>query len=270
MDLSAYFSRIGYDGPRVASHAVLADIVLRHTLSIPFENIDAYLGRRISLEPEAVERKLIAERRGGWCFEQNLLLGNALRTLGFEVTDYAGRVVWGRAADAVAPRTHRVLGVRAEGREWLVDAGFGGQTPTAPLDLHSPETQATPHEPYRLRTMGNERVLESQVNGEWVALYRFDSHPQLAVDFEAANFQLVHDPQSHFTQGLRVSLVTPGGRHALRGLELVFHSREGETRRELLREPAAVCAALREIFHLELNDLPDLPARLAAQAAVVA
>ncbi|MEO6186972.1 MAG: arylamine N-acetyltransferase, partial [Steroidobacteraceae bacterium] len=87
MDLAAYFTRIGYEGPRTVSGAVLADIVLRHTMSIPFENLDAYLGRRISLEPAAVEQKLVADRRGGWCFEQNLLLGNALRTLGFDVTD---------------------------------------------------------------------------------------------------------------------------------------------------------------------------------------
>jgi N-hydroxyarylamine O-acetyltransferase len=265
MDLPAYFSRIGYDGPQVASHAVLADIVLQHTLSIPFENLDAYLGRRISLEPEAVEHKLVAQRRGGWCFEQNLLLGNALRELGFEVTDLAGRVVWGRAADAVVPRTHRVLCVRVEGREWLVDVGFGGQTPTAPLDLHSLESQATPHEPFRLRALGNERVLESLVDGDWVWLYRFDSQPQLHVDFEAANYQLVHDPASHFTQGLRAARVTRAGRDALRGLELVSHSRAGATQCRELDSMAAVLDALRDVFGLEVGDLPGLRERIAAQ-----
>lgn len=267
MDLAAYFARIGYAGPRAVSRAVLADIVLQHTLSIPFENIDAYLGRRISLEPASVEQKLVADRRGGWCFEQNLLLGNALRALGYDVTDLAGRVVWGREADAVAARTHRVLCVRLEGRDWLVDVGFGGQTLTGILDMGSTQMQATPHEPFRLRAVGDERMLETLIDGEWVWLYRFDLHPQLPVDFEAANYQLVHDPNSHFTQGLRAALVSKAGRHALRGMELVFHARDGSTQREELRDATAVCAALREVFHIELAGLPELPTRIAAQLA---
>jgi N-hydroxyarylamine O-acetyltransferase len=265
MDLAAYFVRIGYDGPRAVSRAVLADIVLRHALSIPFENIDAYLGRRISLEPDAVERKLVSARRGGWCFEQNLLLGNALRALGFDVTDLAGRVVWGRPADAVAPRTHRLLCVRLEGRDWLVDVGFGGQTLTGVLDLDSAEPQTTPHEPFRLRAVGGERMLESRVNGEWVWLYRFDMHPQLHVDFEAANYQLVHDLASPFTQGLRAARVSEDGRHALRGLELVFHGRDGSSQRSELAGVKAVLAALQDVFGIDVTGMPELPARIAAQ-----
>ncbi|MEO6369111.1 MAG: arylamine N-acetyltransferase, partial [Steroidobacteraceae bacterium] len=172
---------------------------------------------------------------------------------------------WGRAADAVVPRTHRVLCVRLDGREWLVDVGFGGQTPTAPLDLHSVESQPTPHEPFRLRALGNEQLLESLVAGEWVWLYRFDRHPQLPVDFEAANYQLVHDPASHFTQGLRAARVTRMGRHALGGRELVFHSGDGSTRSSELASVDAVIDALREVFGLAVGDLPGLRARIASQ-----
>jgi N-hydroxyarylamine O-acetyltransferase len=152
MDLAAYLGRIGYDGPRAATHAVLAEVVLRQALAIPFENIDAYLGQRVSLDPAVVAQKLVLSGRGGWCFEQNLLLGNALRALGFEVTDLAARVVWGRAADADAARTHRLLCVRIQGQQWLADVGFGGQTLTGVLRMDIEDGQSTPHDPASLFT----------------------------------------------------------------------------------------------------------------------
>src|SRR5512139_1686077 len=222
-DLSGYLRHTGFAAEPRVDLATLRGVVLGHALCIPFENLDALTGRRPSLEPADVERKLLQQRRGGWCFEQNLLLGNALRALGFTVVDLAARVVWGRTADVVAPRTHRVLKVAVEGRDWIVDAGFGGQTLTGALDLATDDPQATPHEDFRLSKLGNERLMESRVAGQWLPMFRFDLHPQQPIDFEAANFQLVHDPASHFTQGLGVARVTPEGRHVLRDFELAFH-----------------------------------------------
>jgi N-hydroxyarylamine O-acetyltransferase len=265
MDLAAYFARIGYSGAGAPTRATLAEIVLRHTLSIPFENIDAFLGRRVSLDPAAVADKLVRHRRGGWCFEQNLLLGEALRAMGFEVTDLAARVLLGRPVDVMVPRTHRVLMVRIGNRSWLADVGFGAQlTPTDVLDFALEEPQQTPHGAYRLLKVGEERRLEAQVPGQWLPLFRFDLQPQLPVDFEPANFQLVHDPASHFTQRLGVSIVTPEGRHGLRGRELSFLDRAGNaTQRELAT--AQVVPALREVFGLRLDE--DTAAAIAAKLA---
>jgi N-hydroxyarylamine O-acetyltransferase len=268
MNLAAYFARIGYDGPLVATRAVLADLMLHHTRSIPFENLDAFVGRRVSLDPVDVERKLVHDRRGGWCFEQNLLLGEALRALGFEVIDLAGRVVWGRPADAVAARTHRVLKVCVEGCELIVDVGFGGQTPTGLLDLDRNDEQATPHEPFRLRNLGAEYLLETKLNDEWLPMYRFDLVPQQPIDFEAANFQLVLDPASHFTQGLRVSRVAHDGRHALRGAELAFHGADGRTRRRTLVTADEVLAALADPFGIRVPDADLLRRRLMTTGTV--
>jgi N-hydroxyarylamine O-acetyltransferase len=261
-DLNTYLRFIGIERAPTVDLESLRDVVLRHALSIPFENLDALTGRRVSLDPGDVERKLLHLRRGGWCFEQNLLLGNALRAIGFPVVDLAARVVWGRAADVVAPRTHRVLKVRVDDRDWIVDAGFGGQTLTGALDLASEEPQATPHEPFRLRHIADEFLMESLVAGQWLPMFRFDLHPQQPIDFEAANFQLVHDPASHFTQGLRASRVTREGRHVLRGFELAFHSLQGGTRRETLGDTKSVLAALADVIGVDTSGLTDLPAKL--------
>jgi N-hydroxyarylamine O-acetyltransferase len=252
-DLLAYFSRIGHAGGREPSAGLLAELVLRHASEIPFENIDAYTGRRVSLDPQLVSDKLVHGRRGGWCFEQNLLLGQILRTLGFDVMDLAGRVLWNRPRDAVTGRTHRALLVRVAGRSLLVDVGFGGHTLTAPLDLALEGAQQTPHEPFRLGRLDGDYLVESLIRGEWQPLFRFDLHPQLPIDFEAANYQLAHDPGSHFTQGLVATRVAADGRHILRGRELLFHELGGETRRETLADAAAVIAALREVFGIEVD-----------------
>jgi N-hydroxyarylamine O-acetyltransferase len=157
-----------------------------------------------------------------------------------------------------------VLKVDAGQSEWIVDVGFGGQTLTGVLDLASEQPQATPHEPFRLRRVGDEHLMESRVADDWLPMFRFDLHPQQPIDFEAANFQLVHDPASHFTQGLRVSRVTPEGRHVLRGFELAFHSLGGGTRRETLSDVGATLDALRDVFAIDVSGLPDLPAKLAS------
>jgi N-hydroxyarylamine O-acetyltransferase len=270
-DLPAYLRRIGYDGAREPTRAVLAKLVLRHAASIPFENIDALIGRRPSLDPADVERKLVHDGRGGWCFEQNLLFGNALRALGFEVGDLSARVLWNRPVDAITARTHRMLVVKIDGREWLVDVGFGGQMLTGVLDLHSEAEQQTPHEPFRLRRVGEDRILESLVAGEWKALCRFDLQRHLPIDFEAANYQLSHDPASHFTWGLGVSRVVAEGRHVLRGHELGFHRLGGESSRRTL-DSAEKIAALREVFGLRMDAGTEaaLFARLEIQAGSAA
>jgi N-hydroxyarylamine O-acetyltransferase len=262
LNLSAYFERIAYDGPRVASRDALARVAWRHALSIPFENLDPYLGIRVSLDAEAVAEKLVARCRGGWCFEHNLLLGNALREMGFDVQDLAGRVVWRREPDAVAARTHRVLKVHCDGRDWLVDAGFGGQSLTGVLELDSEQEQSTPHEPCRLRWLGNERLLETRTRDGWSPMYRFDLQPQLPVDFEAANFQLAHDPGSHFVKELLAALPTPHGRHTLRNGEMAWHDLHGNTQRRQLGSAAEAMAALRDVFGIDVSHLNGLEQQL--------
>jgi N-hydroxyarylamine O-acetyltransferase len=266
-DLPAYLRRIGFSGAARTDMATLVQVALRHPQAIAFENLDAFTGKAVSLAPQDVERKLVQHGRGGWCFEQNLLLGNALRGLGFAVSDLAARVIWNRPQDAVVPRTHRLLQVEVDNRRWLVDAGFGGQTLTGVLDIDSDQPQPTPHEPFRLRPLGGELILESLIRGEWLPLFRFDRQPQQPVDFEAANYQLAHDPASHFTFALTVSHTRPGGRQVMRGhpqhgIELVFHPLQGESQRRVLRDADEVLQILRNDFALPVDGLPRLRERL--------
>jgi N-hydroxyarylamine O-acetyltransferase len=150
LDLDAYFRRIGYAGGREPTLDTLAALHLRHVQAIAFENLNPLLGWPVALDLASLERKLVHGGRGGYCFEQNLLFGHVLGTLGFRVTGLAARVQWNRPEDALRALTHQLLRVDLADGPYIADVGFGGQTLTGPLRLEPGLEQTTPHEPFRL------------------------------------------------------------------------------------------------------------------------
>ena len=128
VDLDAYLKRIGYTGSRAPTLDTLRALHLNHALSIPFENIDVLRGMPIELDPDSLERKLVHEGRGGYCFEQNLLFGRVLMALGFSVQRLVARVLWQRPDDGTQPRTHMLL---------FVQLGEGGYISANPAALHT-------------------------------------------------------------------------------------------------------------------------------------
>jgi N-hydroxyarylamine O-acetyltransferase len=70
-DFDAYLRRIGLDP---AGKPTWQAVHRAHATTIPFENLDSHRGIPVSLEQADLERKLVASRRGGYCFEHNLLL----------------------------------------------------------------------------------------------------------------------------------------------------------------------------------------------------
>jgi arylamine N-acetyltransferase len=132
-DLDAYFARIKFVGPRNADLETLRELHWCQLKSIPFENLNIHIGHKISSDPKAVEDKLVRTKRGGYCFEQNVLLLHVLRALGYKVTPLTARVLMGKPTDRVSGLTHILLRVECEGLSWLVDVGFGHYGPPKPL-----------------------------------------------------------------------------------------------------------------------------------------
>src|SRR5262245_17149912 len=97
VDVGSYAARIGYAGDMAPTLETLKALHFAHSTSIPFENLDILMGRPISLELDWLQAKLIAGRRGGYCFEQNAYFATVLERLGFKVTRLAARVRFGAA-----------------------------------------------------------------------------------------------------------------------------------------------------------------------------
>jgi len=204
LNLDAYFERIGYEGPREPTLAVLREIQRLQSCAIPFENLDSFVGKLVRLDSGSIEKKLIDDKRGGYCFELNTLLAEVLALLGFGVTGLAGRVLWGVECNTPQPRTHMMLQVRVNSTPYLVDAGFGVHTPTWPLRLIDAEPQRTPHGLFRLQRDQSEFVLEGRVAKAWKALYRFGLETHTPADYRVYNWYLANHPASVFVSSLIV------------------------------------------------------------------
>jgi N-hydroxyarylamine O-acetyltransferase len=262
LDLDAYFRRIGSDAAVVPDLATLRALVAAHAATIPFENLNPFLGLPVDLELAAVQRKLVHEGRGGYCFEQNLLLGEVLRTIGFEVTNLAARVLWNQPEDAVTARSHMLLRVELEGGSWLVDVGFGGMTLTGALQLVPQVEQATPHEPFRLLLCEDDWYMQARLPAGWKTLYRFDLQQQYPIDYRAANYFLSTHPESHFVTGLTAARAEPGRRLALRNREFAIHAINAESTRRTLRSAIEIREVLENEFLIQLPRHPELDHRL--------
>jgi N-hydroxyarylamine O-acetyltransferase len=254
VDLDAYFARVGYDGPRTPTLETLRALHALHPAAIPFEAVDVLLGRGVDLAPAAVDAKLIAGRRGGYCFEHNSLFRRVLAALGFEVEGLIARVRWMAPPGApLGPRSHMALRVTLEGEPWWVDVGFGGCVLTEPLRLMMDEAQPTAHETFRLSRVDREVFLEADLSGVWTPVYLASPDPAAAADYESANWWTSTHPGSIFRNVLTVARTTPQARFALLNNRLTTRRPDGSTeRRELDAE--GVEQALAETFGLPVEE----------------
>ena len=170
---------------------------------------------------------------------------------------------WNVAPGVVTARSHMLLLVAAEGREWIADVGFGGQSLTAPLLLAPDVAQPTPHERYRLVPQGEGFVLETELAGEWQALYGFDLHEQHLADYEVSNWYLANHPHSQFVTGIVAARAAPDRRHALRNARYAVHHRDGRTERRVIASVEEFRKVLEEELRIPLPDSPRLAEGLA-------
>jgi len=252
VNINAYFERIGFAGSIAPTLQTLQALQVTHLAAIPFENLNPLLGLPVRLDLRSLEQKLVLERRGGYCFEQNTLFLNVLRTLGFEVRSHSARVVWGRDADEVTAQSHMLLTVEIGGQSLLVDVGFGTAVPTAPLRLRPGVEQETPHETYRLTGGEPEYLLEVKIGDDWQPCYRFDLSERHPIDQEVANWYVATHPDSAFRHELRVARPEKGRRVALRNTDFSIHETGGKSEKKTLSSVAEIREVLTGTFGIAL------------------
>jgi N-hydroxyarylamine O-acetyltransferase len=256
IDLDAYFGRTGYAGDRLPTWAVLEGLHLAHATHIPFENLDVLLGRPIRLDPEGLQAKLVHGRRGGYCFEQNMLFSLVLEQLGFQVTRLAARVRFG--ATRLLPRTHMLLRVDVEGTPWLADVGFGGEGLLHPVPLEPGRVVRQYAWTYRVHDESGVWVLQSRRGEDWLDLYAFTPEPQLPVDYEVASYYTATHPDSIFRRMLTAQRPTPEARYILRNRELTV-DRGDAVEKFPVADGDELLRVLAECFGLEMPPLTRFP-----------
>jgi N-hydroxyarylamine O-acetyltransferase len=253
-DQDAWLRRIGHAGPRVPTLATLCAVVAAHSASISYESIDVLLGRTPKLDVASLQRKMIANARGGYCFEQNMLFRAGLRSLGFTVTGLQARVVRGMAVDAQRPAVHMVLRVDLPEGAFLADVGFGNLAPTAPLLLRAFLEQVTPHETMRFLPSGEELTLQAKLGSGWEQIYHVVPLPRLDAEYEIVNWFTATHPDSPYRSNLIAARPGPERtRITLFNGRLNVRRLSGEVERRVLHDEGEFREVLTETFGLNLS-----------------
>jgi N-hydroxyarylamine O-acetyltransferase len=251
-ELSAYLGRLGIAAPAVADSTGLAMVQRAHRQAIPFENLDILLGRGVDLSPDAVFDKLVRQRRGGYCFEQNRLFGDALKALGFSARRLMARV-WFYGPLDIPGRTHTLLLVTLSGRPWIADAGFGGGY-APPMPLVADRIVEEGGARHRLRQHEDHGWLLERDSGEgWVRQISFTLDEVHESDIAMANHWTATSPDSRFTTSAVLGRILPDGDISLIDQRLVRRQAGGGAKRDIA-DPASYRATLADSFGLVLSE----------------
>jgi N-hydroxyarylamine O-acetyltransferase len=255
-DHDAYLARIGFRGPVEPTLETLAGLTRAHISSIPFENVDVLLGRGVRIDLASISRKLIADRRGGYCFEHGTLFQAAIEHLGFHSTAHAARVVTMRPRHE-APRTHMFLTVAVDGTSFVVDPGFGGHGALVPVPVRDGVEVRDGVDRHRMVRRDGEWVLEAEIDGTMTPLWTSTLEPELPIDFELANHWVSTSPGSVFVNRLMLRALTPGGRTSVMNRDVTV-VRNGTSEKHQLADRGALRALLAGHFGFDLPEVERL------------
>ena len=262
IDLGAYFERIGWRARARADLDTLAGLLRAHMARIPFENLDVLCGRRVRLDLEGVQRKLVAARRGGYCFEQATLFAAALEALGFRPLRHAARVVL-HAARTDVPRTHMFLTVPLAEGTFVVDPGFGNLGAPFPVPLaDGGETGPAPATHWMARD-GPRWALHARSGDGTVTTWVSTLEEENARDFDMANHYVSTHPDSVFVNRLMLCALTDDGRVTVMNRDVTVW-RAGETQARQLADRGELRELLARHFGFDFPEalalrVPSIP-----------
>jgi N-hydroxyarylamine O-acetyltransferase len=219
MDTAAYLARIGYSGPLQPSAETLRELQRAHLYTVPFENLDIARKRQIVVDPEASYRKIVEQRRGGFCYELNGAFALLLQALGFHVTLLSARVARQDGSDG-PEFDHLALRVDLD-EPWLADVGFGDSFLDPLLLQAGVEQKLDDGRVFRILQYGASFEVQRQQGGDWKREYVFSLQPRRMDDFAAMCHYHQTSPESSFTRKRLCSRATPDGRITLADGKLI-------------------------------------------------
>ncbi|MEV6753490.1 arylamine N-acetyltransferase [Streptomyces sp. NPDC051214] len=230
LHIEAYLARVGHEGEAKPDFDTLRALHRAHVASIPFENLEMMLGRSVPLDLGALQDKLVRQRRGGYCYEQNLLFAAALERIGFAVTGLGARVRVGASSRRAV--THMLLRVEADGRQWHCDVGFGAEGLLEPIPMgdEGDVRQDVRQGEWRfgiVQEANGARVLRTEHADGWFDLYEYTLEERLTVDYVVMNHYTSTHPLSSFIRRPVIQRAAPEMRRTLVGERLAVTRPDG-------------------------------------------
>jgi len=249
VNVAAFLNRVGYAGSQEPTIETLRTLHRAYLYTVPFENLDIALGRKIVCDEEAFVRKIVERRRGGFCYEMNGAFAALLRRLGFEVTLLSARVP--REDGSESPEfDHLTLRVELD-EPWLADVGFGDSF-LEPLRIENESEQSQDGRRFRIVASGESLVVErTEPGGEWKPQYSFTLIPRRLEEFAPMCHYHQTSPESHFTRKSLCSIATPEGRVTISDRRLIF-TRDGKKEERELGSDKEWYETLKKYFGIVL------------------
>lgn len=242
--------------PRDPSFAALKELVRAHALRVPFENVSKLYYRKtfelrsipdLALFLDGIE----AHNFGGTCYANNVHL--------FELLTYLGYNVRLCGADMNNPDVHVVNLVNVEGREYIVDGGYGAPfLAPLPRDLREDYVVSNGEDRYVLSPqdlMGCSR-LNMYRQGRLKHGYRVKPTPRTAAFF-AQVITESFDPAATFMNAVVIVRHVEDGSRILRNAEYIETRRDITTKRGLSSRDEIAFEATRS-FGMPRNIVADI------------
>ncbi|MEV8021225.1 arylamine N-acetyltransferase [Streptomyces sp. NPDC086554] len=252
LDITAYLARIGYEGEAKPNLETLRALHRAHVAAIPFENLEVMLGRPVPLDIAALQDKMVRQRRGGYCYEQNLLFAAVLERIGFTVTGLGARVRAGASSRRAV--THMLLKVEADGRDWHCDVGYGAEGLLEPILLEAGVVVRQGAWRYGIvQEAGGARVLRTEHADGWFDLYEYTLDERITADYVVMNHYTSTHPRSSFIRRPVLQKAAPDLRRTLVGHRLTVTRPDGTSDERDVSVDELSDVLVRE-FGIELSD----------------
>lgn len=239
----AYLSRMGYQGEISHDRETLAKLILAHLTGIPFENLEVFEEKKVpSLEVEDLYKKIVVNRRGGYCFELNRIFYELLDFLGFQVYPVPVRIMWMK--ETMPPMLHRATIAVLDDKKYFCDVGYGGPGPKGLLEL-SPGEYKIAGDVFRVSSESGVFRIERRHNGDYRLMFMFRDQDAEEPDFMLMNFYCAKSEKVLFTQKRVLNLCLENGSLALTddtltirdgGEVTVIQCRDEQERRKYIKE----------------------------------
>ncbi|MBQ4844815.1 arylamine N-acetyltransferase [Pseudoalteromonas sp. MMG005] len=231
--------------------ALVGALQARHLAEFSFSSINAMSDTLLPLDEELLFDRLISQHQGGYCFEHNKVAGVALSALGFEVRPVLARVMLNGAK--TNPRTHRLTLLTFEDNEYLVDVGFGVNTPIIPLLINRNNVIRQENNEYEIKRTEN-AVTVKMLAPEPISLYEADLSIVYEGDCDVAHFYSHQHPNAGFVNNLVVSRIEQGERYLIRNNSYIYCNENTDEHSEQIIDNAGQLHTLfTEQFKLKIN-----------------
>jgi N-hydroxyarylamine O-acetyltransferase len=224
----------------------LKDLSKRHVATFAFSSLGSRLREDLPLDLPSLYHRIVVQRRGGYCFEQNGLFYEILEELGFKVNLYLARVILNQ--DTHPGLTHRISMVELDGAQYILDVGFGALGPRIPVRQSQQVTQGGDQIFRIAEPRPGEFHMQVFKDGNFFSLYRFELARYGQADCELGHFYSHKHPKASFLNHLVVSLILENEVRSLRDLEYWIITKTGTQNQRIIS-----AAQLRKILVGELG-----------------